>query len=542
VSDLEPILELVRPRTFRKFWRAGAFGLRSAAGLLGSLPWLIGRGPSLGIITRLNASAVGAKPAIHDGRGSVTWADLDRRTNRVARLLAARGLHAGDRVATLLRNGREAVEVIIGAQKLGIVACPINTWAKPDELRSILKQAEPKLLFYDVRHRDQVEPVRSDDLPLVMVGALQGLEGAEPYDTVVDAESSAPPAPFTRDRGSAQIVIHTSGTTGKPKGASRAAGGRGIREFAALIEVVPLHRDDVILCPAPLFHAFGMLAFTLGTLLGSTLVLPDRFDPQESLDLIQRHRVTACAMVPVMLRRTVSLSEDVLKAHDVGTVRIILASGSALSQDLRERVAEVFGGVLYDLYGSTEAGWVAVATPKDIRERPGTVGRPVPGVELAAFSPQGERAPAGETGELHVRSEARFEGYLGEAEVEERDGFLALGDMGRVDEDGYLHVEGRGDDMVVIGGENVYPIEVEEAISKLDGVADVAVLGVEDDEYGQVLAAFYEGSADPDSIRKACKDALASFKVPRRVEKVDSLPRTATGKVLKRDLLENRQE
>jgi fatty-acyl-CoA synthase len=285
-----------------------------------------------------------------------------------------------------------------------------------------------------------------------------------------------------------------------------------------------------------------MLAFTLGTLLGSTLVLPDRFDPEDSLDLIERHGVTACAMVPVMLRRIVTLPGKVLKGRDFGSVRIVLASGSALSQDLRERVAEVFGDVLYDLYGSTEAGWVAIATPEDIQDRPGTVGRPVPGVELAAFSPQGERLPAGETGGLHVRSGARFEGYLGDAEVEEREGFLALGDMGRVDEDGYLHVEGRGDDMVVIGGENVYPIEVEEAISKLDGVTDVAVLGVEDDEYGQVLAAFYEGSADPDAIKKACKEGLASFKLPRRVEKVDSLPRTATGKVLKRDLLENQQD
>jgi fatty-acyl-CoA synthase len=539
VSDLEPILELLQPRTLRRFWRAGAFGLRSAAGVLGSLPWLIGRGPSLGIIARLNASAVGAKPAIHDRNGTITWADLDRRTNRVARLLAERGLRAGDRVAAMLRNGREIVEVIIGAQKLGIVACPINTWAKPDELRSILDQARPKLLVYDARHGDQLEPARSGDLPLVVVGGdLQGFEGAEPYETAVDSQPSGPPPPFTRDRGSAQIVIHTSGTTGKPKGASRAAGGRGIRELAGLIEVVPLHRDDVILCPAPLFHAFGMLAFTLGTLLGSTLVLPDRFDAEESVDLIESHRVTACAVVPVMLRRIVSLPKEALDRRDLGSLRIILASGSALSQDLRERVAEVFGDVLYDLYGSTEAGWVAIATPRDIRERPGTVGRPVAGVDPAAFSPQGQPLPPGKTGELHVRSGARFEGYLGDAEVKERDGFLALGDLGQVDEDGYLHVEGRGDEMVVVGGENVYPVEVEEAISKLDGVDDVAVLGIEDEEYGQVLAAFYEGSADPDEIKKACKEALASFKVPRRVEKVDTLPRTATGKVLKRDLLD----
>jgi fatty-acyl-CoA synthase len=541
MKDLEAMLDMARPSTVRQFWRAGAFHLRSAVGLVRSLPWLLGRGPSLGIVTRINAVAVGAKPAIHDRKGTVTWTDLERRTNQVANAMTGLGVRPGDRVAALLRNGREMVEVLIAAQKLGVEASPLNTWAKPEELRTIMEQTEPRLIVYDARHGEQLEPARPEDTPLLVVGELRGLEGSEPYVTAIEDQPASPPAPFTSQRGTPRILIHTSGTTGRPKGASRSAGGSGVREFAALLETVPLRHGDVILCPAPLFHSFGILAFTLGTLLGSTLVLPDRFDPEECLDLIDRHRVTACAMVPVMLRRIVTLPARTLKAHDVREVRVLLASGSALSQDLRDRIAEVFGEVLYDLYGSTEAGWVAVAGPQDVRERPGTVGRPVPGIEVAAFSERGERLPAGQTGELHARSGARFEGYIGGVEAEERDGFLALGDLGRMDQDGYLQVEGRQDEMVVVGGENVYPIEVEEALSKVEGVDDVAVLGIEDQEYGQVLAAFYEGSAEPETVRKAAEDALASYKVPRCIDRVDDLPRTATGKVLKRELLAEKE-
>jgi fatty-acyl-CoA synthase len=179
---------------------------------------------------------------------------------------------------------------------------------------------------------------------------------------------------------------------------------------------------------------------------------------------------------------------------------------------------------------------VAIATPDDVRERTGTVGRPVLGVEVAAFSRQGERLPAGQTGELHVRSPAVFEGYVTGEDAPQREGFLALGDLGHLDEEGYLHVEGREDEMVVVGGENVYPIEVEEAIAALDGVDDVAVVGEEDPEYGEVLTAFYTGSAEPDAIRSACEESLATFKVPRRFERLDALPRTATGKIRKADL------
>jgi fatty-acyl-CoA synthase len=281
-----------------------------------------------------------------------------------------------------------------------------------------------------------------------------------------------------------------------------------------------------------------MLTFTLGALLGATFVFPEKFDPEGSLALIEEHRATEASMVPVMLRRIASLPKRTRERYDVSSIRIILASGSALPEDLRHGVAELFGPVLHDLYGSTEAGSVAIATPEDMEERPGTVGRAVRGVEVAVFSPEGEELPAGESGELHIKSSMVFSGYTSGERAAQRKGYLSLGDMGYIDDDGYLFVEGRADDMVVIGGENVYPAEVEEAIRGVRGVQDVAVVGVPDRELEQVLAAFVVGTAKPEQIERRCRSELASFKVPHRIEIVDDLPRTSTGKVLRRELAE----
>jgi acyl-CoA synthetase (AMP-forming)/AMP-acid ligase II len=543
MGGLRQAAGLVRPSALAVLRQAGVVEPRSVFTLLTAMPRLVGRGGTLGLISHVNARAVGATPAVHDRRGTLTWRDLDRRANRFARAMARLGVRPGQRVATVLRNGREMVEVLFGAQKLGVVACPLNTWAKPAELRAALEGAEPRLLIHELAHEDQVRVAAPEGLPRVAVGeTTEQQAGTVPYEELLAGHSDRPLGPFTRDRGSAQIVIHTSGTTGKPKGASRDAANQGVRSLTALLEEIPLQRRDVILCPAPLFHAFGLLALTLGSLLGATLVFPERFDPEECLALIERHAATACAFVPVMLNRIVSLPAETRSRCDLSSVRIVLVSGSSLPGDLRDAAGELFGPVLHDLYGSTEAGWVAVARPEDMAEHPGTVGRPVPGVEVAVLGDDDEPVPSGQVGNLHVRSDAVFQGYTGGEKAQVRDGYLSLGDLGKVDRDGYLYVEGRADDMVVIGGENVYPAEVEAVIRKLNGVDEVAVAGVPDPEYGQVLAAFVVGSADQERVVEACREALASYKVPRRVEHVDRLPRNATGKVLVRELIDRQPE
>ncbi|HEX9312550.1 MAG TPA: AMP-binding protein [Actinomycetota bacterium] len=537
-SDLRQGLEIVRPATLQTFWRAGTFDLHGAVGLAASWPWLLGRGASLGIVSQLNRIALPDKTAIIDRQGELTWSELDRRANRLVHAFARLGLRGGDRVALLLRNGRELVECMLAAQKAGIVAAPLNTWAKPKELAATLDQAGPKALVYDVLHADQVRKTGVDGPALVAVGDVsKAVEDSAPYEELLASRTDAPLLPLTLRRGSPKVIIHTSGTTGTPKGAARDAAVTGVREFAGLLRVVPLRRDDVILCPAPLFHSFGLLALVAGTLIGATFVLPEKFDPEQALELIEEHAVTAAAMVPIMIRRIVSLPEGTRHRRDLSSLRILLASGAAIPEDVRTAVADTFGEVLYDLYGSTEAGWVAIATPEDMRRKQGTLGRPVQGVEVAVFSPEGDPLQPGEVGEIHVKSSARFEGYTTGEDKPQRDGYMSIGDLGHLDEEGYLFVEGRADDMVVVGGENVYPAEIEDVIRGVEGVREVAVAGAKDPDYGQVLMAFVVGSADPEEILRACRDQLASFKVPRRVEVVDELPRTATGKVLKRELV-----
>jgi acyl-CoA synthetase (AMP-forming)/AMP-acid ligase II len=352
-------------------------------------------------------------------------------------------------------------------------------------------------------------------------------------------QATSPLFPFTRNPGSPKVIIHTSGTTWTPKGASRDSTAAGAGALANLLSVVPYHRDDVVVCPAPLFHSFGLATVTFATALGMTLVLPEKFDPEGSLQLVEKHSATAASFVPVMIKRILALDKKVTSRYDLSSLRIVMASGSAMSPDLRKDAMALFGDVLYDLYGSTEVGWVTIATPDDMKHNPKTVGKPVPGTEIAIFSREGEKLPAGETGELFIKSNILFEGYTSGDSKDEREGYMSIGDLGRVDEEGYVFIEGRADDMVVIGGENVYPIEVEELIEGIDGVTEAAVLGVTDDEYGEVLAAFVAGSVSPEQVTKVCKSELASYKVPRRVEKVDELPRTSTGKVLKRKLIES---
>ena len=541
LDGLKQLAEIANPRNLKTLRTAGAIGdPKGPLAIARSMPWLLGRGPSLGIVSQMHAFVLGDKTAIHDRNGSESWKELDGRANQCAHALQAMGLKGTDRVALLLRNGREMLEVALGAQKLGLVCCPLNTWAKTKELKVTLEQADPKLLVYDTAHADEVQKCAPSELDLLFVGDDgKALAGSEWYEDWIRDHPTSAPAPFTRDRGSPKVVIHTSGTTGKPKGAQRDASAAGLGTLANLLRVVPYHRDDVVFCPAPLFHSFGLATFTISTALGATMVLPEKFDAEGSLKMIEEYQATAASFVPVMIKRIVTLDDEIKKRYDLSSLRVVMASGSAMSPDLRRAAMDLFGDVLYDLYGSTEVGWVTIATPEDMAKHEKTVGKPVPGTEVAVFSKTGEKLGPDEIGELYIKSNILFEGYTSGETKDEREGYMSIGDLGRLDEDGYLFVEGRADDMVVVGGENVYPVEIEEIIEGMPGVKEAAVLGVADDEYGEVLAAFVVGDVSEDEVIKTCKDELASYKVPKRVTTLDELPRTSTGKVVKRHLIED---
>jgi fatty-acyl-CoA synthase len=431
--------------------------------------------------------------------------------------------------------------VAFGAQKAGYIACPLNTWAKTKELKAVLENLEPTMLFYDTAHSDEVQKVVSEDMTIVHVGdPSKAAPNSVSFEEFIEDAPPTPPFPLTRDRGSAKVIIQTSGTTGTPKGASRDASAAGIGALANLLGSVPYRRDDIVFCPAPLFHSFGLATFTFATALGATLVLPPKFDPEESLALIEEHGATVASFVPVMMRRIVSLPDKVKKKYDLSSLRIVIASGSVLSQDLKNEARKLFGDVLYDLYGSTEIGWVAIATPEDIEKKPRSVGKPVDGIEIGVFSEEGEQLPTGETGELYVKSKVLFEGYTSGESKDERDGYMSIGDLGKLDEDGYLYVESRSDDMVVVGGENVYPVEVEDCLMSHPGVVEAVVVGVPDEEFGQRLVAYVApaGQVTEDDLIQYVRANLARYKTPRKIVLVEDFPRNATGKILRNKLSE----
>jgi fatty-acyl-CoA synthase len=291
---------------------------------------------------------------------------------------------------------------------------------------------------------------------------------------------------------------------------------------------------------APLFHSWGLVHFVLATGLSSTLVLRRRFDPEDTLRAIDENGATALIVVPVMLQRILELGPKVIGRYDTASLRVIAASGSALPGALATRVMDRFGLVLYNFYGSTEVAWATIATPQDLCAAPGTAGRPPRGTVVRLYGDDGREVEQGQTGRIFVRNELVFDGYTGGGAKAVIDGLMASGDVGHFDEDGRLFVDGRDDEMIVSGGENVFPREVEDLVAGMEGVEEVAMIGVDDPDFGQRLKAFVvvcNGSTvSEDDIKAHVKANLARFKVPREVVFREELPRNATGKVLKREL------
>jgi fatty-acyl-CoA synthase len=338
------------------------------------------------------------------------------------------------------------------------------------------------------------------------------------------------------------IVMLTSGTTGTPKGAPRRQP-RSLGAVSPLLSKVPFRAGESTLCAAPLFHATGFAHFALALGLGSKLVLHRRFDARRTLEALQEHRCTALITVPVMLQRILALGDDVVRGYDTSALRIIFSAGSALPGELAVRVMDTFGDVLYNLYGSTEVAQATIATPDELRAAPGTAGTPPRGTVVRLFDD--DRRPIhgpGVTGRIYVANVLQFEGYTDGSSKDVIDGLMATGDVGHFDDAGRLFVDGRDDEMIVSGAENVFPKEVEDVLSEHPAVAEAACVGVPDEQFGQRLRAFVAlrdgGEVTEEALQEHVRDNLARYKVPREVLFVDELPRNPTGKVLKRELVQ----
>jgi len=334
-------------------------------------------------------------------------------------------------------------------------------------------------------------------------------------------------------------VILTSGTTGAPKGAARKEPD-SLEPMAAMLSKIPLRAQGATMIAAPMFHSWGFAHFTLALPLASTLVLRRKFDPEDTLRAVAHHRASALALVPVMLQRILDLGPETIARYDLHALKVVALSGSALPGDLATRTMDLLGEVLYNLYGSTEVAWGTIATPADLRAAPGTAGRPPMGTVVKLLDGEGREVGPQKGGRIFVANEMMFDGYTGGGGKEIVGGLMSTGDVGHFDLAGRLFVDGRDDEMIVSGGENVFPREVEDLLADHEAIEEAAVVGVPDEEFGQRLKAFVvrrDGAElDEQDVKRYVKENLARFKVPRDIVFVEELPRNATGKVLKRVL------
>ncbi|HEY3759951.1 MAG TPA: acyl-CoA synthetase [Solirubrobacteraceae bacterium] len=502
--------------------------------------------------------------ALVDERGTLTFAEIARRTDALAHGLAAAGVREGDGVAIMCRNHRGFVEGTIACAKLGASQLYLNTAFAGPQIADVLRREAPTALIYDEEFANLVREgsegmhrfVAWAETPAERAAAADrrdgdaeadGLEGdpaaGGPRElddpTLEDLIARGDRTPLEPPHEHGRVVILTSGTTGTPKGAKRKQPD-SVEPLAAMFSKIPLRAHETTVIAAPMFHSWGYGHFTLAMPLASTLVLPRRFDPEGTLRAIAHHRASALAVVPVMLQRIMELPPETIARYDVSCLRIIAASGSALPGELATRVMDTFGDVLYNLYGSTEVAWATIATPQDLRAAPGTAGRPPLGTVVKLLDAEGQEVAAGERGRIFAANEMVFDGYTGGGGKEIVRGLMSTGDMGHFDAAGRLFVDGRDDEMIVSGGENVFPREVEDLLADHPQIEEAAVIGVPDDEFGQRLKAFVvtreDADLDEDTIKEYVKQNLARYKVPREVVFVAELPRNATGKVLKREL------
>ncbi|GGB75609.1 AMP-binding protein [Knoellia flava] len=463
---------------------------------------------------------------VDEDRGEVTYAELLARSEKASALLRNKGFGPGQRIGLLARNHVGAIEVMTGAVAVGIDLVLMNTGLSAGQLALVAEQQEVVALLHDDEF-DGVVGELPDSLP-VLRGSLWEAE----LDRVPSAAALTPPA-----RGGRTIIL-TSGTTGTPKGAARRTPS-GFGPLISIIERIPLHAQDRILVSAPIFHTWGYAAMQLSFALRATIVLQRRFDPQRAKDALEQHSCHAMFAIPVMLQRMMELPADPDGRRRRPDLRVVATSGSAYPHGFTTRFMDEWGDVLYNLYGSTEASWVCIATPEDLRRDPDTAGTPPLGTVVRILDLDGRDVAPGETGRIFCGNDLVFEGYTSGASKDIVDGLVSTGDMGH-EKDGLYYVDGRDDDMIVSGGENVYPIEVESLLVEHPAVREVSVVGVPDPEFGQRLAAFIaleDGrELTEDEVKEHVKAHRARHCVPREVHFVDELPRNATGKILARDL------
>lgn len=497
-------------------------------------------------IIHLHALTDPLRPALVDGDVRLNYGELEERVNRLTHGLRALGIGPGERVAAFLYNGHEYLELTAALQLLGGASVNVGYRLKAGEVAYILENSGARAMVF---HGD-LAPVVEEALPLVNKGniakerciAAGGAPGFRSYEDLLAAGEAATPARVDGG-GYGGVMIYTSGTTGRAKGATRDFRRMGMEPVLDFISRFPLRRDERHLVVCPLYHSMAAAFVTMISMVGGCNVIVRHFDPELILRLIEKERISSTTVVPTMMARIVALGPEVLRRYDTSSLRWIMSGAAPLPTELARRVEDAFGPILYNFYGATETGLVTIALPGEHTARPGTIGRLINGNEVRLLDAEGREVPVGAVGELYVRNAMMMDGYHGNQKATEdatREGCISVGDLAYRDADGYFYLADRKTDMVISGGVNIYPWEIEQRLHEHAAVQDAAVVGVPDPEWGESLAAFIvlrDGQkASGEELGQWVKEALADYKRPRTFVFVDALPRTQTGKVLKREL------
>ncbi len=521
-------------RSFVVLSRAGFIGIESPARTFRILRTLRRFGP-FGAASRVAAIKHGDRPAISDELGEITFAELDGEITRLANTLIARGLGSGSTIGILCRNHWMPLIAAFAASRAGISAVWLNTSFSARQAGEVAEREGIELLIHDAEFAEVVAPLELARGTIVCFGEENDPGSIEAAIRGGGANDLPPPEKPGR------IVLLTSGTTGTPKGAPRPEPS-SLTIPGALLDRMPMRSGEATVIGPPLFHGTGLVIALISISLGSKLVLRRRFDAATMLEDVETHRATTACVVPLMLQRILALGDEEIAGHDLGSLRIVFCAGAQLPGEVSHRVMDRIGEVIYNLYGSTEVSVATLATPADIRLAPTSVGRPTLGSRVEVLDDAGRPVEPGRIGRVFVGTTSPFEGYTGGGAKEMIDGLLSSGDLGHFDSEGRLHIDGRDDEMIISGGENVYPHEVEETLISHPALIDVAVVGVEDEEFGQRLRAFVVALPGQEPTEREIKDFvkenLAAFKAPREVTFMEELPRNPTGKVLKRQLAE----
>ena len=493
------------------------------------------------------------KPGVIDDKpdGTVvlwTYAELEAQSNRVANLLLSLGAGPGKKILWCGPNSPEVVAVMSAARKIGAVAVPLNYRLTPEEACYVINHSDAEVAYVDHEHAPMFAALR-DSGQLEKTRHIIAVGGPAPEGMLTDADIAAAPAgaPDVGDAaGTGGTMIYTSGTTGKPKGAVR-AGGPDPEILGALLGLFGYRPNDVYITSGPLYHSGPSAFMGAGLLFGQTIIVQRRFDAEDWLRLVDKYKVTSTFSAPALVRMICALPGEVKDRYDRSSMRIMIANAAPWSYALKQQyVADFPPESLFEVYGSTELGVDTVLLPADQMRKPGSCGKPAPGIEITLFDDDGNEVTGtgpDHPGEVFVRSKSAFDTYYkndASYTANSRGDFHTVGDIAYWDDEGYLHICDRKTDMIITGGMNVYPAEIEAALEQHPEIYDVAVFGIPSQEWGEVVHATVVrapgSSLTSDEIAAFAREHLAGYKVPRSVAFMDELPRTGSGKLLKRQL------